>query len=183
MLIPIHVLLSTVVYVNIFDMVQIRIYIICKTKGYSDLIMSWSPLPSIDEKPINAIFKTIYSDHWISIYTLWATHVFHFLNILTYDITEYLLHYFACLKINIDLRKCTKSIIVNINIWKVLWQNQVSRTGTIDYILQYLWDVITCPCPWYLLLKQNWSYEYHTTCDSITFSARRSYCDQPHLNS
>ena len=34
-------------------------------------------------------------------------------------------------------------------------QKQVSRAGTNSYIAQYLWDVITCPCPWYLLLVQN----------------------------
>ena len=28
---------------------------------------------------------------------------------------------------------------------------QVSRAGTSNYIPQYLCDVITCPCPWYLL--------------------------------
>ena len=33
----------------------------------------------------------------------------------------------------------------------VLCQKQVSRAGTSNYTLQYLWDVITCPCPWYLL--------------------------------
>ena len=30
----------------------------------------------------------------------------------------------------------------------VLCQEQVSRAGTSSYIAQYLWDVITCPCPW-----------------------------------
>ena len=29
-------------------------------------------------------------------------------------------------------------------------QKQVSWAGTSNYIPQYLWDVITCPCPWYL---------------------------------
>ena len=36
----------------------------------------------------------------------------------------------------------------------VLCQKQVSMAGTSNYILQILWDVITCPCPWYLLLEQ-----------------------------
>ena len=27
---------------------------------------------------------------------------------------------------------------------------QVLRAGTSNYIPQFLWDVITCPCPWYL---------------------------------
>ena len=30
----------------------------------------------------------------------------------------------------------------------VLCQKQLSRTWTSNYIPQYLWDVITCPCPW-----------------------------------
>ena len=37
--------------------------------------------------------------------------------------------------------------------WGVLWQKQVSRAGTINYILQTLWDVITCPCPWCFLCR------------------------------
>ena len=39
--------------------------------------------------------------------------------------------------------------------WGVLRQKQVSRAGTSNYIPQYLWDVITCPCPWYLFLAQH----------------------------
>ena len=35
------------------------------------------------------------------------------------------------------------------------YQKQVSRTGTSNYILQILWDAITCPCHWYLLLAQQ----------------------------
>ena len=42
------------------------------------------------------------------------------------------------------------------NMWGVLCQKQVSRAGTINYIPQYLWDVITCPCAWYLLLAQHY---------------------------
>ena len=36
----------------------------------------------------------------------------------------------------------------------VLCQKQVSRAGTSNYIPGILWDVITCPCPWYLLLAE-----------------------------
>ena len=39
----------------------------------------------------------------------------------------------------------------NLN-WGFLWQKQVSMTWTSNYIPQYLWDVITCPCPRYMLL-------------------------------
>ena len=46
-----------------------------------------------------------------------------------------------------------------IEIWGVLCQKQVSRAGTSNYIPQILWDVITCPCPWYLLPAQHSSYE------------------------
>ena len=35
--------------------------------------------------------------------------------------------------------------------WGVLCQKQVSN----NHIPQFLWDVITCPCPWYLLLAQH----------------------------
>ena len=48
------------------------------------------------------------------------------------------------------------------NIFRVLYQKQVSRAWTSNYIPQYLWDVITCPCPWYLLLAQHSSYTRHT---------------------
>ena len=37
----------------------------------------------------------------------------------------------------------------------VLCQEQVSRAGSSNYIPQYLWDVITYPCPWCLLLAQH----------------------------
>ena len=32
-------------------------------------------------------------------------------------------------------------------IWGLVYQKQVSRAGTCNYIPQYLWDVITSPCP------------------------------------
>ena len=38
--------------------------------------------------------------------------------------------------------------------WGALCQKQVSRAGTSNYIPQYLWDVVTSPSPWYLLLAQ-----------------------------
>ena len=36
-------------------------------------------------------------------------------------------------------------------------QKQISRAGTSNYMYlpQYLWDVITGPCPWYMLLAQH----------------------------
>ena len=40
-------------------------------------------------------------------------------------------------------------------------QKQVSRAGTSNYIPQYLWDVITCPCSWHLLLAPKPSYEHY----------------------
>ena len=49
----------------------------------------------------------------------------------------------------------TQAIITWNNIWGVLCQKQVSRAGPSNYISQYLWDVITCPCPWYLPLVQH----------------------------
>ena len=32
-----------------------------------------------------------------------------------------------------------------------MYQKKVSRAGTSNYIPHILWDVITCPCPWYML--------------------------------
>ena len=32
---------------------------------------------------------------------------------------------------------------------------QVSRAGVSNYNSQYLWDVISCPCPWYLRFWHN----------------------------
>ena len=43
----------------------------------------------------------------------------------------------------------------NMTIWGQVCQKQVSRAGTNNYIPQYLWGVITCPCPWYLLLAHK----------------------------
>ena len=44
------------------------------------------------------------------------------------------------------------------DIWGRVCHKQVSRVGTGEYISQYLWDVITCLCPWCLLLAHNSSY-------------------------
>ena len=55
----------------------------------------------------------------------------------------------------VSLEKLLEAVTV---IWGVLWQKQISRAGTSNYIPQYLWDVITCPGPWYLLLPQLTQY-------------------------
>ena len=57
-----------------------------------------------------------------------------------------------------DHNKTQQSVNYVYIIWEVLFQKQVSRAGTSNYIPQILWDVITCPCPWYLLLAQHSSY-------------------------
>ena len=47
-----------------------------------------------------------------------------------------------------------KGGVATLNSTRRLWlvcQNQVSRTGTSNLTPRYLWDAITCPCPWYLL--------------------------------
>ena len=48
-------------------------------------------------------------------------------------------------------------------LWGRVCQNQGSKVGTSNYIPQYLWDVITCPCPWYLLLAHKSTYMPHCT--------------------
>ena len=52
------------------------------------------------------------------------------------------------------LNQCSRYHVI----WRVLCQKQGSRAGTSNYIPQFLWDVITCPCPWYLLLAQHSCY-------------------------
>ena len=49
-----------------------------------------------------------------------------------------------------------------VSTWGVLCQKEVSRARTSNYIPQYLWDVITCCCPWYLLLLEHSSYMIKT---------------------
>ena len=41
---------------------------------------------------------------------------------------------------------------------RMLCKRLVSRAGTSNYTPQHLWDVITCPCPSYLLLIKHFSY-------------------------
>ena len=44
--------------------------------------------------------------------------------------------------------------------WGILYQKRVSWAGTSNYAPQILWDVITCPCPWYLLLAHTSSNQH-----------------------
>ena len=44
-------------------------------------------------------------------------------------------------------------------VWGVLYRNQVSRAGTSNYTPLLMWDVITCPCLWYLLLAQQSTFD------------------------
>ena len=60
-----------------------------------------------------------------------------------------------------------KKIISQRYVWKLrifcrdltVFKKHVSWKAISNYIRQYLWDVITCPCPWYLLLAHNSSYD------------------------
>ena len=55
-------------------------------------------------------------------------------------------------------RQCNHSHIPLIHKMEVRWFEEVSRAGTSNYIPHCLWDLITCPYPWYLLLAQQPSY-------------------------
>ena len=46
------------------------------------------------------------------------------------------------------------------NICGLLCRKQVSGSGIRNYNPQYRWDVISCPCTWYLLLAHKSSYEH-----------------------
>ena len=51
------------------------------------------------------------------------------------------------------IRDTTLEIIFPVkHIWGHVCQRPVSRAGSSNSIPQYLWGVISCPCPWYLLL-------------------------------
>ena len=41
--------------------------------------------------------------------------------------------------------------------WSIVpeFQKEVPRAGTSNYTPQIIWDLITCPCPWYLHLAQH----------------------------
>ena len=54
------------------------------------------------------------------------------------------------------------------DIWGVLWLKHVARAETSNYMQQCLWDVITCPCPWYLFLAQHSSFHLIATVNSNT---------------
>ena len=58
----------------------------------------------------------------------------------------------------------------------VLCPKKVSRARTSNYIPQILWDVITCPCPWYMLLAQH-SIFHGVYCRYWWFCG--SYCLRP----
>ena len=70
----------------------------------------------------------------------------------------------------------------------------MSRVGTSNYTLQYMWDVITCPCPWYMCLVQrssyakpchtgscynkaglysSWEFQHRYTCKCMLYSTKR----------
>ena len=51
----------------------------------------------------------------------------------------------------------------------VLCQNQAPSAGTCNYIPQYLWDVIICPCSWYLLLAQHY---WNIACSSTVCTGK-----------
>ena len=53
-----------------------------------------------------------------------------------------------------QLVNCTATI----DLWGCLCQTQVSKAGTSNYIPQLLWNVITCPDPWYQLLAHSSPY-------------------------
>ena len=42
--------------------------------------------------------------------------------------------------------------------WGLAYHKQVSRAGKSNYIPQIVWDVITCPCPWHMILLCKPSY-------------------------
>ena len=54
---------------------------------------------------------------------------------------------------------------------------QVSRVGKSNYIPQILWDVITCPCPWYLRLAHTSVPMYSITWNRCEWASGFHYSD------
>ena len=48
-------------------------------------------------------------------------------------------------------RHCNDSFVPTALNWQPGCQKRVTRAETSNYIPQYLWDVIICPCPWHPL--------------------------------
>ena len=58
-------------------------------------------------------------------------------------------------------------------------QKKVSMAWTNNYIPQYLWDVITCPCPWHLPLAHNpHIYSILLLSSNRTFEAQQLFTDR-----
>ena len=61
------------------------------------------------------------------------------------------------------------TITIHIN-WELVCGKQVSSAGTANYITQYVWSVITCPCLWYPVTQstvvnlQAWCWLQNYTC-------------------
>ena len=58
-----------------------------------------------------------------------------------------------------------------------LYQKQVWRAETSNYIPWILWGVITCPCPWYLFLthKSSWVQCHDTGSVAITLDGTQHH--------
>ena len=74
---------------------------------------------------------------------------------------------------------CPSSLICGL-----VCQKQVSRARTSNYIPQILWDVITCPCPWYLLLahKSSMSCWWVRFYDTMHLGCIGSLVDKDHYD-
>ena len=64
---------------------------------------------------------------------------------------------FSCLNVFKTLKPKARRSALH-NILGPMYQKQVSRGGTSNYIPQILLDVITCPCHWYLFPAHMASY-------------------------
>ena len=54
-----------------------------------------------------------------------------------------------------------------------LCQKQVSRAGKSTYTSQYLWDVITCTCRWYLLLEHMSSFQVYRMISTLILTSEK----------
>ena len=61
-------------------------------------------------------------------------------------------------------------------------QKHMSRTGTSNYIPQILWDVITCPSPWYPFLPHKSSYKINSELSPSSHAMCMCYIILAHIH-
>ena len=103
---------------------------------------------------IDSSVNTVRDKTWliISIWWLYLYPVIFAWRYFTTDLIYIASSFLACHSIHLSYHS-------SVHILRFVHRHQVSSATTSNYIPQILWDVITCPCPWHLLLTHRSSHE------------------------